>query len=151
MITIQQLAAQYTELFITKTRDNGDRFLHLHDSVDDNHPLHKLVYNAHDGMMPDDYKYQFVLDSLNDISESDDTYDIYLEADCYTSNVLKWLSSNLTRLGYCDEALERSYNLKSISELITAGQQIEMEEVLDSVRTSLQPIVDNINNQEEVA
>lgn len=146
MITIQQLAAQYSELFITKTRDNGDQFLHLHDSVDDKHPLKKLVYSAHDGMMPDDYKYQFVLDSLNDISESDDTYDIYLEADCYTADLLRWLSSSLKRIHYMDVAIE-CCGSSTFTALLTYAQQAEMEEVLDSVRSSLESIVDNINDE----
>lgn len=93
-----------------------------------------MIRDVHNTMLPDNYKYQFIVDSLELIAESKDIEDIRLESDVHTSELLKWLSSHLMRLSYCDDAKE-TYGLEghALVNVISAGQEYEKNEVLQIV------------------
>ena len=154
MKTIQELASEYASLFITKTRDNGDKFLCLKDKsndeklTDNDACLSQFIYMAHDGMLPDDYKYQFIHDALEAIAETDDIDDISLEPDCYNRDLLKWLSSNLIRASYVDRAMEEIHPYDNLWQALSNGQYLEKEEVLQSVISSLNEIIESQEDTE---
>jgi hypothetical protein len=153
-MTVVELAAQYLELFDQITRDNGDVVWVWKQNITIPQELVDLAQTAHDGMMPDDYKYEYIVDSLALISEAEDNDYLYeldsnLEPDVYNRDLLIWLSSNLNRAEYID-AYVQEYCGGSISSsdfdfysLIRNGQWLEKQEVFHSVLSSLQSIVDN--------
>jgi hypothetical protein len=70
-------------------------------------------------------------DELNDSIFSD------LEPDVYTHDLLKWLSSNLNRMGYVDEVLADEFEYlskenKNLCHLMMVGQLREMSEVYET-------------------
>jgi hypothetical protein len=136
-MTIQELARQYADMFITAQRDNEETYLTLRDSNDN---LMSLIRDAHGDMMPDDFKYQFIHEALEAIAETDDIDDINLEPDCYNRDLVKWVSSNLIRASAVDEAVE-NYSYKCFYSALRMGQSAEKEEVLYFVRSSLESIL----------
>ncbi len=108
--------------------------------------LSDLVREAHAGMLPDDWKYRCISSALECIAESDDPEDAAHEwadgeCDVYTSDRLAWLSSNLRRPNYCDDAVGEmsiDYGQEGIVGLIACGQYQEAREVFASVLSSLE-------------
>jgi hypothetical protein len=106
--TISEFAKELQGMFITDTRDNGEKFI----KTIDNRPewLSNLIMEAHGDMMPEDYKYQFISDAIDYIAENGDNEDLLdcpeIESDCYYSELTAWLHSNTTRIFYMDEAFE---------------------------------------------
>ena len=66
-----------------------------------------IVIAAHDegDMFPDDWRYQFVVESLGALIDNDDPDDIEIDADIYTYDLLRWLSSRNSRCDYVDDAV----------------------------------------------
>lgn len=96
-----------------------------------------LCRKAHGEFMPDDWRYEFTQDALTAFEEELDcpsVDDLYP----YTADRLRWLSSNLNRPGYCDEA-QKEYGLTGgVLELIAAGMECELHEVCDLVHSALE-------------
>lgn len=104
--------------------------------------VYTMVYEAHCGMLPDDYKYEYVTDALRVLGEasSPDNARECIESDVYTSDLLHWLASNTTRLGYCDDAVDE-YMVSSDATMETRlsyGQYYERCEVFDVVLAALE-------------
>ena len=57
--------------------------------------------------------------------------------DVMNVDLLRWVSSNLTRMAYVDEALEE-YGMKDLAHALMAGQAAEMGEVYDYVLSGLE-------------
>lgn len=138
-MTIQELARYYADMFITAPRENGETYVTLRDSNED---LTTLIRDAHGEMMPNDYKYQFIREALEAVADSDDIDDICLEPAIYYSDLLDWVSSNLTRPTYVDEAVEE-LGYKDFYNSLMIGQLREKEEILYSVRSSLESLLDS--------
>lgn len=103
-----------------------------------------MVYEAHDGMLPDDYKYEFAQEAVDAIADADDVEDVRLEGDVYVSDLLAWLNTNVCRMAYCDEACEE-YGLEAATDLETrmrVGQEAEKAEVLGIVLRCLEERAD---------
>jgi len=147
-MTVQELAEEYYKYFEYKERDNGDRFVCLKD--DRPEELRDLVYKAHDKMMPDDYKYQYIHDAIEMIADADDDRleEPEIEPDVYDSDLFDWLSSNLTRQYYVDEAVNDIGHGKSITDDIMYGQVEEKREVYFSVLESLRDITEEMEEDE---
>lgn len=123
----------------TKTRDDGTKFVCQKDDAPD--WLNDLCRDAHNDMMPDDFVYSVIEDALDAIIDADgDAEDLFLEADSYTRDLLAWLSSNLKRVNYVDEAAEEYGGDASegIVHLISAGQYHEKSQILANVVNSLE-------------
>jgi len=135
-MTIQELAEKYADMFITAKRDNGETYLSLNEENED---LTQLIRDAHGDMMPDDYKYEYIHNSLEAIAECelhDNIHEISMESDCYNSDLLKWLSSSLSRADYIDEVVN-NFGYESFYNTLMLAQQREREDVLRSVIESL--------------
>lgn len=150
-MTHQELAAQYLEYFTYNTRDNGEKFVKTEDNIPVE--LFDLIKTAHGDMMPDDYRYQFIYEALNIISETDDIEDAYqnVEADIYYHDVFKWLASRNDRIGYCDQYVEEygGFELDGSNAfiLIQSEQYLEKMEVFESVKSSLESICEVMNEE----
>ena len=137
-VTLQELANRVLARLETKTRDNGNDFISLSSGTA---PwMKELARTAHAGMLPDDFKYAFIQEALQAISEHDDADDALdsLEADVYNADLLAWLSSNLTRSSYVDEAVSNFGAASDTMQNIQMGQVEEKREVFNLVRTALE-------------
>lgn len=143
---LQKLASEASDWFEQATRPDGEKFYRLKDG----HPewVKELVYDAHGDLLPDDWRYETILDALNfidDAAEDSYTGDIASEfansnVDVYTSDRFDWLSSNLQRQSYVDDAIQDfggAGENDGIVDVVGWGQYKESEEVFYSVATSL--------------
>ena len=101
-----------------------------------------LCHAAHGGMMPDDWRYEFIQDALSAIEDGADEDRLDLDALYpYTADRLAWLASHLDRPGYCDEAAaEAGGPPGDILALVAWGMDRELREVFESVRARLEEI-----------
>jgi hypothetical protein len=135
--TLKTLAESYRKYFTQSKRIEGKKFWRTIDGAPPE--LMLLVQTAHADMLPDDWRYRFIVEALDVIAE--DGEDATAEPDIYTAKLTAWLASNVSRVGYCDE-VEYSYKQQlPFFELLQLGQQLERQEVLDSVMASLQSIL----------
>lgn len=150
-LTIQALAEKYASMFCTKIRkQSGDRYacvIDLYSNEPDYYEsdLHKLIKDAHADMLPDDYKFDFIVQALDAIAEcSADLEDISIEPDIYNFDLFKWVQSHGERQGYCNEVLaEYGHGIcLDFMAIIAQAQQREKEEVLHSVLESLRRITE---------
>ena len=122
-------------------------------TIKNRHPvwIFDMVYKVHDNgkILPDDYKYQFIVNALNYISEGNDPEEPpQFEADPYTSDLVAWLASHRERLGMVDEAVE-NYGWdkeRGIEGAIASGQVLEKEEVFNRVMDALKERLVDIEN-----
>jgi hypothetical protein len=101
-----------------------------------------LCHHAHAGMMPDDWRYEFIQDALSAIEDGADEDRLDLDALYpYTADRLGWLASHLDRPGYCDEAAADAGGPPAdILALVAWGMDRELREVFDLVRAKLEEI-----------
>jgi hypothetical protein len=145
-LTLSALAGTYFRSFEQDERPDGSRFWTCRDTCRDE-ALQQLCFNAHDGMLPDDYKYQFIVEALALLADHDaDEASQLVEADSYTHQLTAWLHSSTSRVYYLTEALE-VYAPKDGFQLLALAQYIERAEVLDHVLTSLDAIVAERNGE----
>ncbi len=147
---LQQLAAEARRNMIQDTRTSNDaKFWKVKDGAPD--WIGIMCRDCHGTMFPDDWKYAFVVESLDALEDTDDPDEIQLEADIYNHELTAWLGSHGHRPGYCDEAAEEFgfevSNGNGIIDLIGLGQLAEKNEVLGSVRQYLEEMV---SEQEEI-
>lgn len=128
--------------FEQKERQDGSKFYAIKDSSALKEKYQEICHEAHGDMMPDDFKYAFIVEALEQIADMtedcepiDCLYEI--EADCYTSDLTKWLNSSNSRVYYLTEALEE-YGIKDGFKALTAAQQKEKLEVALSILNSLE-------------
>jgi hypothetical protein len=143
-VTVQSLAAEAAGYFTAGvTREGEDQPIRI---LKDDRPdwVHELVYSAHGDFGPDDWRYNTIEDALLFIADTDDPDDGSGEfadsaVDVYNGSRLEWLSSNLRRAGYCDEAADElgSEGLDTF-ERIGLGQYFEASEVYGLVLRSLE-------------
>lgn len=117
---------------------------------DDNKPYTVIEYDNHDWLMdfvmachgdflPDDYRYQWIVDVAeyivdNSVEETDrlnipELIDSLV--DVYTFNLTAWLHSNNSRMYYLTEALE-NYDISDGFQLLQMAMAFEVEEVISS-------------------
>jgi hypothetical protein len=146
---IQKLAEYAGKFFERNKRGDGDEEFY---SLKDRYPdwLYKLVHKAHDDgeWMPDDYKYLYVVEALDHLSEGMDPEEPEINADVYTSDLMKWFSSNGRRIQVVDEAMEelgREFDKeRGIEGAIAQGQWYEKESIFRMVAEALQARLEEI-------
>lgn len=129
-------AGEAREWFELAERPNGDSFWRCKDGTPE--WVKDMVHRAHGDMLPDDWRYAFIVDALDLLDDSmiaDEARDL-IEADVYTDQLLQWVASNLSRIGYCDEAIA-DYKAEGLVAIIQVGQYIERCEVFDLVLEAL--------------
>lgn len=151
MPTIQDLAHGASSHFETRKRKNGEEFVALKKGSPE--WMTDMVREAHGSMMPDDWKYAFALEALRAIAETESDDEAIeavqeLEASIYTNELMQWLSSNLERAGYVDEAVENygGHSDQGIVGDIGLGQMAEKQEVGYSILSTLR---DRAEEEEE--
>lgn len=148
MTTIQTLAAELGLAFEARERQDGSTFRALKEGSPE--WMTDCIHAAHGDRMPDDFIYaavERVADAIGECEEGMDLDDAAHEAvdgmvDVYTTALCDWLASSVTRLGYCDEAMESRGQPGSTVELIQWGQYDEYREIWDAVVRFLADRVD---------
>ena len=149
--TLEELAKEAAGYFTTKER--GDETIIV---TRDGSPdwIRDVIYAAHgDGFLPDDWRYATIsaaVDHLADGGDPDDGHEFADQnVDVYTGARLAWLSSNLNRAGYVDEAREElGGDDLGVIEQIGLGQYQESLEVFGSVVESLRDRLEEIEDDE---
>lgn len=144
--TVRSLAKEVNHLLKIGHRDNGDAYIFLSPGAPE--WMGNLVHAAHSDMLPDDYRYEFIVEALNAIIEYDDTDEARdsLEADIYTSDLTGWLHSRNDRINFVDESRsEWGADAGGIIEDMQRGQLFEKYEVFGSVLQSLSERLDALN------
>lgn len=128
-------------------RNDGTKYRFIKDEAPEEY--RELAYSAHlvDDVMPNDYIYDFIYDALTVISECDSDDHIEdeinsIEPDVYNSDLLKWISDNLTFSSWVDEAM-KTYEAKDLFSALQIGQGLHRQAIANSVYESLQSIVKN--------
>jgi hypothetical protein len=146
-MTIQDKAREAYEWFEIATRDDERSYVRTKDGRPE--WVQDLVFAAHGEFMPEDWRYQKIMEALGFIADSDDPEDTSYEfaggaVDVYTSARLAWLASNLNRASYCDEAIENGMvdGEAGVVEIIGAGQYEEAGEIFSLVLSELEKYAD---------
>ena len=148
MSDIHQLAAEAYACFETAERPNGQTFTRTKDGTPE--WVGELVRAAHgDDFLPDDWRYETIRSALafiaDDATDPEDDAHTFADTqvDVYTSNLLAWLSSNLRRLSYVDDAVsEYGGEPGGIADQIMLGQYAEAREVYELTVSALRDLAD---------
>lgn len=151
-LTISTLASEAAGWFERRYRDGGELFTTTRGGAPD--WIRELVREAHDGMLPDDWRYDCVWLALRHIGDegaetSDDLDDAGSDfADIYTSDLLAWADSNAYRLGYVDDAARDGLIDETTpeSQRLAIGQYVEAREVFEIVRSQLSDRLDELTD-----
>ncbi len=131
-------ADEFLKYFKTITREGSRHEIYILEN-DAPESLKELVREAHGDFFPDDFRYESIHDALCKFSDcNEDLDEVSLEADIYHHDLLRWLSSSLNRITYCDEAKDE-FGLTDVDlmTLITYGQQREKDEIVSLIREFL--------------
>jgi hypothetical protein len=154
---VAALAAEYRALFSEDTRNDDSKFWSVTDHANEPPELHKLCMDAHlsgpagdptdDLMLPDDYRYAFIVEALDAISEwagGDELDDCLYDDEIDTHTLTDWLHSRTDRYAYVDGVVEEyGQPMDGLINALVAGQLAEREEVYHSVLSSLRQIVED--------
>ena len=149
---IQELAEYANSFFTTMQAQRGEKQKTINILVD-RYPswIYEMVYKAHEEMLPDDYKYEYIVETLDALSEGQDPEEGLndLEADVYDSDLLEWLSSHGERQGFVNEAVEVYGHSKEMGIMgdIMMGQKSEKEQVWRIVVEALKERLEDIEIQ----
>lgn len=151
-MTIEELAEYAKSFFTTTQRPDGTRIYVLKDR----YPswVYRMVYKAHDdgNWLPDDYKYEYVVETLDALSEGRVPEEgmTEIEPDVYTRDLQNWLTSHRERSAYVDEAVrEMGYPDQGLDQAFMFGQIAEKEEVWRIVVSALEERLEAIELGEE--
>ena len=101
--------------------------------INTNDTYQEFFHHAHGDMLPDDFRYKMIHDVLCNMDDDDDQDPIdMLESliPIYSSDLLQWVSSNLSRISYCDQYQdEYDGSALKLTEIITGGYFEELQEV----------------------
>jgi hypothetical protein len=154
---VAKLAREAGECFERAQRPDGGEYVRVRDGspawVTD------LVRAAHDdaGMLPDDWRFRTIEEALDAIAEAVE-YGTDLEdaggefadgTSVYTSDLLAWLGSHLSRIGYVDSARDEFGTRESITDDISMGQYMERREVYGQVLDALRERADDEDEDED--
>lgn len=135
---LQQRADFALQFFKKDKRANGNEiWRRVNDSP---HWVAELCRAAHGDMLPDDWRYTFIVEALDALAIDEDPDDIDTQPDTHTARLLQWLASSLDRPEYCDEAV-REFGVPQpcdIVHMIGLGQYAEKAETLSLVRDWLE-------------
>ena len=135
---IRILAGEALSYFEHRRRHDGTEYWALEEGAPE--WVKRLVWAAHDKgkILPEDFRYLFIVEALEAITENPEEPEILWEPDVYISGLIKWLDAYPSyRMGLVDEAVSES-GWNGLFEALQAGQLREKEEVLGLVREFLE-------------
>lgn len=152
MTTLAPLAAIFAASFTTGKRNDGEEFFHQKDDAPE--WAKDIVREAHDGLMPNDWSYRLILSVANEIDDlfranpdltGDDLDDARHERidsliPVYNAERLDWVSSNLYRAEYVNEAL-REYGVgddPDLFQILAFGMEREIGDIWHAIMKGLE-------------
>jgi hypothetical protein len=151
--TLQELAVEASGWFTRHKRNETDSDNDAIYVLKDGHPdwVKELAHKAHGDMLPDDWRFEFIVGALDALAENPDPDDITMDSDVYTHDLLAWLSSRIDRTSYVDEAVGEYLGDKwpdgGITTAIGWGQIQEKTEVLGLVRSYLEDRLEEVQSE----
>ena len=135
-MTLSDLARDCQKFMAYSRRDSGEGFYHATDDAPE--WFRELCRDAHGEYLPDDYRYKWISHALDAFADYDNAEEAIndCEPEPYHSQLLSWVSSNLYRMGYVDEAIS-GFGCSTLSDALALGQAEEMRETYYSVMESL--------------
>lgn len=137
---LQKLAAVLYDCLEEKERVNGEKFLCIKNNLKKSteEKIRNLIHAAHGEFLPDDFRYNMIGSALSSIAagslDDENIYEIAgLEVDIYNSDLLKWVSSNLSRSEYVNDAISEYGWPGDVMAAITMGQSKEIQEIFSTV------------------
>lgn len=147
MATFSAAALFLVSCFQDAKRDDGSAYICR--APDSPNWVRELIYDCHDGELPNDARYSLIRDAAVSIADrhfldADDARDVIpdLSVDLlptYETEILQWFAGNNTRLTDCDTYLEGTGAfVASTYALLSAGYQLAAENVLGLIVDSLE-------------
>jgi hypothetical protein len=135
---IRILAGEALSYFQHRRRHDGTEYW----AVEEDAPewVKNLVRAAHDKgeILPEDFRYLFIVESLEALAENPEEPDTILAPDVYTSELLAWLNAYPSyRINIVDAAVSE-FGWNGLFEALQAGQFKEKQEVLALVQAFLE-------------
>ena len=135
---IRILAGEALSYFEYRERLDGTGYWALEDDAPE--WVRNLVWVAHAKgvLLPEDFRYLFIVEALEAIAENPEEPGSLLEPDVYTSELIKWLDASPSyRMVLVNEAVDQ-FGWSSLFDALQAGQLLEKEEVAHLVRKFLE-------------
>lgn len=160
MASFSSAASLLSSSFISKQRDNGEKFYCLSDSATE--WCSAAVMLAHDNELPNDSRYELIRDAAAALS--DQQLDSAEEAEeslwelsrdllpSSTAALLQWFADRPSRLSDCDDALEElgsSGSYGSASELLELGHRRASESILSILIAEIEENRESLFNPDE--
>ena len=145
-MTVQDLAGTAYDSFERKEREDGAAFYTLKDDAPD--WLQPIIFEAHDGKLPDDFTYSACMDAFgfihdNDGSEEDASEFADSNVSVYAFDLLEWVGSHIDRVGLCDETAEEfGEEDAGLVRRLTLGQYAELRNIYAECFRGLQDVAD---------
>lgn len=138
-----------SKYFETRTRPSGERYTTLTDDCPD--WLHDAVYSAHDGELPNDWRYE-TLSSIAALIDDgyDDSGNIADNlVDVYMSDLLHWLAGDINHVAYVDQATEDYGPAEGLETTIRQGQFLAIDQMASTILAAVQENVDDDGEGEQ--
>lgn len=145
--SLATLATEALSYFETGKLADGDEYYFVREAS----PVwvNEMVRAAHGDMLPDDIRYDMIVQALGTVSNFDEKVSqddaqeemMQVEAPIYTSELTAWLASNVNRYSYCDAAIEE-YGASTTADYgminrLQMGWSHEFSEVASAVISAL--------------
>jgi hypothetical protein len=149
--TIESVADEAYRAMERATREDGSQYVRLRDDAPE--WVRTMVYDAHNDILPDDWRYAAIMDALSDIADHGDTEsgrDEFADAaDIYNADLLTWVGSHIGRAGYVDEAREEYGEPRDFYHGLQMGQYLERAEVYDAVLEAISSRLGDLEDEAE--
>jgi len=149
--TIQQLAKEVCDSMIY----DEEKEIYHQKVCGDPKWIQDMIHDCHyNGMLPDDYVFEWVYkfcEEISNLNEDEDPLNIEVHSDDYTRDLLKWLSSNLDRIDFMEDAINEYWDTTGKCDFVCfmgIAQEKEMQEVLWTVIDKLQNRLDRESENE---
>lgn len=141
---MMKLAAECQSYLEEGTRPDGSKYIRQTRQA----PkwFQDLCRKAHGDLLPDDWRYKFIAESLTQLKEYGGDREeacSWIEADTYNSDLLDWLRSNVNRASFVDEARGEYGPGDGVIDEIARGQQLEKIAVFHLVADFLEAKVES--------
>ena len=144
--TIRDLATQAYQAIERATREDGTEYTRKREDAPE--WVAEIIHDAHDGLMPDDWRYECIREAFGHIADytghtedlDEAGHEFADAADVYNSDLLKWVASNHNRAAYVDEAVAEFGEARDFFHSLRMGQYQERAEVFASVLQGLREV-----------
>lgn len=140
-MTLQEKIQSYSDMFESKTREEGESYIVLKSDRADE--LQESVYKAHGDRMPSDWIFgtyadmlvrltEYTINSIDDVEEY--RHEIVDNAvDIYTADLTAWLADDIRNVNYITDALESGVEMREGHQLLYTAQYLAIDEVYSEI------------------